>query len=262
MRLTKGQLGCPFCPLWSPGNPAIALNPGAVTPGNNIGNQPLNPGNQLANPNNSLTPGQANLANPQSTVTPGQQAATPSTSQTPLQNVKRTAYSIHDIPSIYDNTPVPRRPLPNYTQQELEIFRNHTSDWHTNFNWPFEVQDLISGHGLKHVYETPKAIADRILNPQPGARIPTASSRAFDPNSAEYFIKETLRYNSNIIDNWLLNSKLKDSLELKYIPSSGELTGFGIPRGGTHFMPTYGMTVWLVRTQNGYILDKHYPSFK
>ncbi len=70
----------------NPGNPATALNPGAVTPGNNIGHQPLNPGNQLANPNNSLTPGQANLANPQSTVTPGQQATTPNSSQKSLQN--------------------------------------------------------------------------------------------------------------------------------------------------------------------------------
>jgi hypothetical protein len=120
----------------------------------------------------------------------------------------------------------------------------------------------VGGHGGNHVYETPKAIADRILNPQPGARIPTASSRTFDPNSADYFVKETLRHNSNIIDSWLLTSTPNKGLELKYIPPSGELTGFGIPRGGTNFMPTYKMTVWVVRTQNGYILDKHYPSFK
>ncbi|MBL0338214.1 MAG: hypothetical protein IPP67_03310 [Rhodospirillaceae bacterium] len=87
--------------ITTPGNPATALNPGAVTPGNNIGNQPLNPGNQLANPNNSLTPGQANLANPQSTVTPGQQATTPNSSKTPLQNNIGTVQPNTKIIGIY-----------------------------------------------------------------------------------------------------------------------------------------------------------------
>ena len=124
------------------------------------------------------------------------------------------------------------------------------------------MQDLLSGHGLKHVYDGPKATADRVLNPQPGARIPTASTHTFSADHEDYLVKETLRHNSSVIESWLPTVTAGKSLVLKYIPPNGELTGFGIPRGGTHFMPTYKMTVWIVRTQNGYRLFDHFPSFE
>ncbi len=121
--------------------------------------------------------------------------------------------------------------------------------------------DIIDGHGGNHIYDTPKMIADRIINPQPGARIPKSSSLFLSSESADRLIKENLRQNGNLIDNWLANSKPGGDLKLIYTPSNGELTGFGIPRGGTNFMPMYKVTVILRTTKNGYRLHNFYPSF-
>ena len=154
--------------------------------------------------------------------------------------------------------------MPNYTPEELERFRNYTADWHKWDDWPVEVHDLLYGHGAKiHVYSTWKETADRVINPQPGARIPTASSRTLTIEDADRLVKETLTQNSNDIDFWLQTNVIKgDRLELIYAPANGEITGFGIPRGGTSFLPTHNMTVELIRTQKGYIIGKFYPSFK
>ncbi|MBL8687384.1 MAG: hypothetical protein JNK86_07985 [Alphaproteobacteria bacterium] len=75
-------------------------------------------------------------------------------------------------------------------------------------------------------------------------------------------MKETLRHNAKLIDEWFLTAGVGESIQLRYQPSSKVLTGYGVKRGRTTFEPTDKMQVWLVRTQNGYIIDKYYPSFE
>ena len=144
----------------------------------------------------------------------------------------------------------------------MEIYRNHTRDWHTRDDWPVEVMDLVGGHGTKHVYDGPKKTADRILNPQPGDRIPTASTHTFSPDDADYLVKETLRQNSNEIDFWFKTSMTNERLRLVYMTGHNQPTGYGILRNGTTFQPTYKMRVDLIRTKKGYVIDRYYPSFE
>lgn len=123
--------------------------------------------------------------------------------------------------------------------------------------------DVVGGHGAeRHVYYSWKETADRIINPQPGARIPTASSRTLTIEDADRLVKETLKQNTREIEEWLSTSKIRDTMELTYIPLNNQLTGFGIKRGSTSFEAAYKMRVILVRTKSGYILDKYYPSFE
>ena len=246
------------------------------------GNTPTNvPSSTQNTPLTPNTPGQLGTAQPGTTLTqpvtnPTQPPHNPlnqansssppnapgSPQHTPLQNIKGTIYSVQDIPSIHDATSIPRRPLPVYTPQQLEVFRNNTSDWHRRNDWSIEVMDLVGGHGTKHIYDGPKATADRILNPRPGERIPTASTHAFTPAHMDSLVKETLRHNAKLIDEWFPNVGPNKAIKLEYEPLSGELTGYGIKRGENNFSSTQRITVILIRTQNGYIIDNYYPSFE
>jgi hypothetical protein len=220
---------------------------------------PTQPGTAITQPSQ---PGQP-YNNQPNQVNPNPQPNAPSSPQhTPLQNNTRTVYSANNPPSVTDNIVVTRRPVPNYTPEELERFRNYTADWHKRDDWPVEVHDLLYGHGAKiHVYSTWQETADRVINPQPGARIPTASSRTLTIEYADRLVKETLRHNGNDIDLWLGASMKNDRFKLIYTPGNNQITGFGISRGGDKFLPTYKMTVELMRTKRGYIIDKFYPSF-
>ena len=246
------------------------------------GNTPTNvPSSTQNTPLTPNTPGQLGTAQPGTTLTqpvtnptqpphnplnqanPNSPSNAPGSPQhTPLQNIKGTIYSTQDIPSIHDATSIPRRPLPDYTPQQLEVFRNNTSDWHRRNDWSIEVMDLVGGHGTKHIYDGPKATADRILNPRPGERIPTASTHAFTPAHMDSLVKETLRHNAKLIDEWFPNVGPNKAIKLEYEPLSGELTGYGIKRGENNFSSTQRITVILIRTQNGYIIDNYYPSFE
>jgi len=225
-----------------------ALNPGAVTPGNNIGNQPLNPGNQLANPNNSLTP--------------GQQATTPNSSKTPLQNTRRTVYTAANPPSIHDTTPAPPRPpAPSWVEVNRQRKLSNWEDRLGDNDWDLSHHTALRGHGDDHVYKTWKEVADRSLNPKPGAWVPDISSM-FQDGVVNRLVRENMAYNRMNIKNWVKTAGIGKKKNFYYEPTTGEITGFGILQGKTYFEPMPGVTIRFIKTQQGYHLDSYFPDIQ
>ena len=125
-------------------------------------------------------------------------------------------------------------------------------------DWDLSHHTALRGHGDDHVYKTWKEVADRSLNPKPGVWVPDISSR-FQDGVVDRLVRENMAHNRMAIKAWLANPKASKKMEFYYEPTTGEITGFGVFRGKTDFEPLPGVTIRLIRTQQGYHLDSYFP---
>ena len=81
--------------------------------------------------------------------------------------------------------------------------------------------------------------------------------------SANRLAHETLKANSAKIEKWLRNPNAKKPVNLIYTPSTGEITGFTIPKGGKQFTAVNKVRIVLVKTgNNSYRIKTFYPYHK
>ena len=126
-------------------------------------------------------------------------------------------------------------------------------------DWQLIDQDALGGHGYRdHVDKTWKEVADRSINPKPGAWVPDISS-LFQDGVVNRLVRENMAYNRTDIKAWLAKADIGDKETFYYQPSTGEITGFGVFRGKTYFEPLPGITIRFIKTQQGYHLDSYFP---